>query len=66
MSNFLNLVLLTATVHDTYEGDSFSVIAVTRSAARPCKPLVLAKGNSYGNMQPNSSVDRNYIYKDSC
>lgn len=67
MSNFLNLVLLTATVNDTYEGDSsFSVIVITRSAARPCQPVVLAKGNSYGNMQYNSSVDRNYIYKDSC
>lgn len=63
MSKFLNLLLLTATLDDTDEGDSsFSVIAVTR----PCQPVVLAKGNSYGNMQYNSSVDRNYTYKDSC
>lgn len=67
MSNFLILVLLTETVNDTYEGhSSFSVIAVTISAARPCQPVALAEGNSYGNMQSNSSVDRNYTYRDSC
>lgn len=65
MSNFLNLVLLIAPVNDTYDGESsFSVIAVTRSAATPCQPVVLAEGNSYGNM--HSSVDRNDIHKDSC